>query len=82
MAQISIDIPDAKAQQALNAACAAINYQAQLPDGTPNPQTKAQAVKQHLAEYLKALVRKGAGDAAAIAARDAAQADVEGITIN
>lgn len=85
MAQIVINIPDAQVNAALNAACYALDYQAQIeqPPGTmiPNPEGKAAFVKRRLGEHLKALIERGAQEQAAAQARTTALAGVAGIPI-
>jgi hypothetical protein len=56
MASITLTIPDAQATRVLNALATQWGYLSVLPDGTANPQTKAQFVKAELARYCKRVV--------------------------
>jgi hypothetical protein len=53
MAQVIVDVPDAVLPRVLDAFAATFGYQATLPSGAPNPQTRAQFAKQRLAAYVK-----------------------------
>lgn len=63
MTTVSIDIPNAVTARVMDAFCAAHGYQATVPDPAnsdgpyiPNPQTKPQYVKAHIANYIKQTV--------------------------
>jgi len=64
MAQIVIEIPDAKAQEALLRISTALDYEENIYDDDtasiiPNPETRAQFVKRRIVDHLKSLARTG-----------------------
>lgn len=87
MTTISIDVPNAVAARVVDAMCATHGYQPTIPDPAnsdgpyiPNPQTKQQFVKAHLAAYIKSTVlayeAQQAAQQASVAAYAAANTDV------
>lgn len=80
MAQIVINIPDTVVGRVLDAFAATYRYAATLPDGSPNPQTKAQFAKQRVLAYVKEVVvaceSAAAGAAASTSAAATATTDV------
>jgi len=56
MATITLTVPDAQLPRVIAAVTANAGYSPTLPDGSPNPQTPAEFVKQLLANYLKHFV--------------------------
>jgi hypothetical protein len=54
---LSITIPDAQAQRVVDALSEAAAWKPTLEDGSPNPETKAQAAKRYIIERIKAQVR-------------------------
>ncbi|MEJ7830780.1 MAG: hypothetical protein WKF91_21405 [Segetibacter sp.] len=77
MAQLIITIPDAVAVRVMNAVTTRYGYQATLPNGTANPQTKPEFVRQWLISYLKAAVKEQEGATAAANAYNTASTDVD-----
>ncbi len=69
MAQIIIDIPDALVTRALNGLAAHYGYRAELDDGTTNPQTRAQYVREKLRKELRTRVLEAEKQVAADIAR-------------
>lgn len=61
--QINLDIPNAVAQRVAEAFAKSYGYSDTIPDPNdpnktvPNPQTKAQFVKQKLGEYIREVVK-------------------------
>src|SRR5687767_13052504 len=53
MPELTVNIPPGVAARVLNAVAFLNGYSATLPDGSANPQTKAQFVRAHVAQYLK-----------------------------
>jgi hypothetical protein len=72
MAQITISIPDAVLPRVLDAMASAYGYSATLPDGSPNPQSKAQFARQQLANFVKQTVAEQEVRAAVAAASQSA----------
>jgi len=79
MASVTITIPDPVVTRVLTAICANHGYQATI-DGSPNPETKAQAVKRYVKEWAMAHVEayeaKEAAEEARLAAIAAAKNDI------
>jgi hypothetical protein len=72
MAQITINIPDAAMPRVIDAWGA--GYSSTLPDGSPNPQTKAQYARAKIISALKnRVVIYESGEASRVAARSAKQ---------
>lgn len=74
MARLTIDFPDGETNRILNAFASAYQYSATLPNGDPNPQTKAQFFKAQVMRFIKGVVKGQEVEDAAIAARAAAEA--------
>lgn len=72
MAQIAITIPDAQVARVQDAFAGAYGYSATLPDGSPNPQTRAQFAKAKVIEYVVSVVKGYEAQRDAEAARVAA----------
>lgn len=53
MATLSIDIPDAKAAVVRDAICSVYGYKDTLPNGSANPQTKAQFVQVQMKKWAQ-----------------------------
>lgn len=70
MANLSISIPDAMLPRVTEAFKAAYNYQATLPDGTPNPETDTQFVRRQILNYVKELTVAHEAASASSTARD------------
>ena len=56
MASLTLTIPNSATTRVLNAVCQYGNYSATLRDGSANPQTQAEIVKQFLINYVKTIV--------------------------
>lgn len=73
MAQIIIDIPaGADLTRAVDAYCALYNYQALLPGGGANPETRNQFAKRMVANWIKDTTKEYEATLAATTARNAA----------
>lgn len=77
MATLSITIPNAVATRVQDSFCAAHGYQATLPDGSANPETKQQFLKRKVVEFIRDSVKAAEATAAAETARQAALTDVD-----
>ena len=53
MATMTVTIPDAQVPRVTTAVCASGGYQATLPDGSPNPVTQVEFVRQQITGFLK-----------------------------
>jgi hypothetical protein len=81
MAQVVITIPDAQVTRVNDAFAAVYGYQATLPNGDPNPQTKAQFAKARTIDYIKDVVKSYEAQRDAEVARQAAIDSVDaGVT--
>lgn len=77
MATITLNIPDANINRVTNAVADRYGYSAVLPNGQPNPQTKAAFTKAWLISTIKQAVKEQEGMIAAQTAQNTASADVE-----
>ena len=79
--QVCVDAPAAQRTRILDAFTAAYNYQPTVRNAQgvdiPNPQTRAQFMKQKLAEYVRETVKTYEATAAADTARTAAAKKVD-----
>ena len=86
MALISIQIPDDKLNMVVGHIGVALNYQTNVagPNNTtiPNPETRGQFIRKHMAQYAKALAVRGARMDAERVAGDAAQSTINAINIS
>ena len=83
MATISIEIPDALIQRAINGMCGAYFYRETLPDPSnpeaniPNPETKAAFCKRMIKQHIKTCVLQYEGDKAKADALATANSEME-----
>lgn len=54
----SITVPDDKQAEIVDTLAKAHGWTATLPDGTPNPETRAQAARRGVVQYLKSTYRE------------------------
>lgn len=80
MAQISVTIPDNQVARVVGAIAAVHNYQATLPGGGDNPETRASFARRMLVNQMKQWVAQYEGAAADTAARQSVSNDATLIT--
>jgi len=77
VATFSLEIPDAQVERVTEALAAFYGYQAELEDGTPNPELAVEFNRRMVAHELHLKVRAYEMEQAAAAARAAAAAAVD-----
>lgn len=77
MATIVINIPDAVAPRVVDAFAKRFDYQETLPDGSPNPETKAQFAKRQVVRFVKNVVRQAEVEDARTTAQATAEQSVD-----
>lgn len=79
MATLSISIPDDQAARVRNSFCAQYGYQETI-NGEPNPETKAQFMKQKIIQFVKESIkaheRQAASETAGQQAAEAVESEV------
>lgn len=73
---MTLQIPDAVAPRVLAGYAAYHGYTPKLPDGTDNPETRAQFVRRKVAEHVKGVVREHEAAAARANADAAAESEI------
>lgn len=68
MTQITLNIPDAVLPRVINGISRQYEYRDTLPDGTPNPETRAQFARRQVILWVKRTVRQAEVEAAREAA--------------
>jgi hypothetical protein len=81
MAQIIIDIPDDKAQQALKSFTDHFGYKPKLPSGADNPENRQQFAKRMAADWMRGIIKIESEKIAVAAAQSQAAADADSIGI-